>query len=39
MERSATALGIVGAYIRQFFYPFVQIWRRITTGRWELPAG
>lgn len=39
LETSATALGIVTTYIRQFIYPFVQIWRRITTGRWELPAG
>lgn len=39
MEQSATVGGVLGSYTRQFFYPFQQIWRRLTTGRWELPAG
>lgn len=39
MEQSATIGGILRSYVRQFFYPFVQIGRRVTTGRWELPAG
>lgn len=39
METSGTAISILTTYVRQFFYPFVQIWRRITTGHWELPAG
>jgi len=39
MEERATVGGIVAAYTKQFLYPFVQIWRRLTTGRWELPAG
>jgi sterol desaturase/sphingolipid hydroxylase (fatty acid hydroxylase superfamily) len=39
LETTATALGIVSTYVRQFVYPFIQIWRRVTTGHWELPAG
>lgn len=39
MEQRATVFGILSAYVQQFFYPFVQIWRRITTGQWQLPAG
>ena len=39
MEQRATVGDILSAYVRQFLYPFVQIWRRVTTGRWELPAG
>ncbi|MCB9725356.1 MAG: sterol desaturase family protein [Spirochaetaceae bacterium] len=39
MERRSTVGGVFGAYVHQFFYPFRQIWARLTTGRWQLPAG
>ena len=38
-ETDGTLLGILKTYVHQFIYPFQQIWRRITTGEWELPAG
>ncbi|MEZ4290394.1 MAG: hypothetical protein R3E53_07595 [Myxococcota bacterium] len=31
--------GRLRRLIHQFFYPFRQIWARLTTGRWRLPAG
>ena len=39
METDGTFLGILKTYALQFVYPFQQIWRRIATGQWELPAG
>lgn len=33
----ATAFGVVETYLKQFVYPFRQIWSRITTDRWDLP--
>ena len=35
----ALTATVFGAYVHQFFYPFRQIWARLTTGRWQLPAG